>query len=168
MFKTKVYVRLINGAKPFEITKKGDWIDCYANGTFDYEGPSVENKDINIPTYKIPLGFAMKLPKGYEAIVASRSSSYKTYGVVPWNCIGIIDNCYNGTNDQWQFGALCFKKGHISKGDRICQFKIQLSQKATMWQRLKWLFSNGKIEFNYVDKLSDTDRLGFGKGTGAR
>lgn len=168
MFKTKIYVRLIDGAQPLQVIKKGDWIDLRASNDFDYEGLTVENGKVNIPTRKIPVGVAMKLPAGLEAIIASRSSTFKTYGVLPWNCIGVIDNSYNGTNDQWLFGVLCMNKGHISKGDRICQFRIQLSQKATMWQRIKWLLSNGEIEFVYVDKLSDTDRSGFGKGTGAK
>lgn len=168
MFETKIYVRLFDGAQPFEVISKGDWIDCRANANFTFDGSVVKDGTVETPVCKIPLGFAMRLPKGFEAIVASRSSSYKTYGIVPWNCIGVIDNAYNGTNDQWQFGALCFKKGSVAHGDRVCQFRIQLSQKATMWQKLKWLLSNGKFKFVYVDKLSDTDRSGFGKGTGAR
>lgn len=49
----------------------------------------------------------------------------------------------------------------MHKGDRICQFRIQLSQKATVWQKLRWLFSSG-IKFVKVDDLGGTDRGGFG------
>ena len=49
----------------------------------------------------------------------------------------------------------------IEAGDRICQFRIQLSQKATMWQKIKWLLSSG-IELVEVDDLGDDNRGGFG------
>lgn len=168
MFKTKVYVRLIDGAQPLVVREKGDWIDLCANGSYEYQCPTSTEGKVEIPTVKIPLGVAMKLPKGFEAPVLPRSSTHKTYSILPWNCMGLIDNAYNGTNDEWQFGALCLKEGKVNKGDRICQFRIQLSQKATVWQKIKWLLSGGKIEFIYVDKLSDIDRKGFGKGTGTR
>lgn len=167
MFETKIYIKLFGAAQPLEIFKVGDWIDLRANQDFSYNGFHVAENgvDIEFPVCKIPLGVAMKLPKGYEAIIAPRSSTYKNYGIIPWNCIGIIDNSYNGTNDQWMFGALCVRRGKVEQGNRICQFRIQLSQKATLWQKIKWLFSRGKIKFIYVDVLSATNRKGFGEGT---
>ena len=36
------------------------------------------------------------------------------------------------------------------------------NQFATMWQKLKWLFSS-KIEFEWVDNLGNADRGGHGK-----
>lgn len=168
MFTTKIYIKTFNGCQKLNVIAKGDWIDLYANEDFNFTGPIVnDNKEVEIPTIKISLGVAMKLPSGFEALVESRSSTYNTYGLVPWNCLGIIDNSYNGPNDQWQFGALCLKPGHVRKGDRVCQFRIQLSQKATIWQKIKWLFSN-KVKFVYVPELYGEDRSGFGKGTGKR
>lgn len=167
IFKTIVYVRLIDGAQPLTILEKGDWIDLRANKSFNYIGPQCVGDKVTIPTVKIPLGVAMKLPPGFEAPVLPRSSTFNTYGLLPWNCEGLIDNAYNGSNDEWQFGGLCLKDGKVNKGDRICQFRIQLSQKATFWQKVKWLLSR-RIEFVYVDKLEDEDRNGFGKGTGER
>ena len=49
----------------------------------------------------------------------------------------------------------------IAEGDRICQFEIVPNQFATIWQKLKWLFSS-KIEFEWVDTLHNADRGGFG------
>jgi dUTPase len=49
----------------------------------------------------------------------------------------------------------------IKKGDRICQFDIQPSMKATFRQKLKWLLSNG-IELEFVDELDNPDRGGHG------
>lgn len=69
---------------------------------------------------------------------------------------------YCGTNDEWSFGAVGVTNGTINKGDRICQFRIVLNQKATVWQKVKWLLSGGKIKIEYVDKLDDEDRNGFG------
>ena len=74
---------------------------------------------------------------------------------------GVIDNNYSGNDDQWHYVAAPMFNTYINKGDRICQFRIQLSQKATIWQKIKWLFDN-KIEIEYVDNLEDEDRGGFG------
>ena len=75
----------------------------------------------------------------------------------------IIDNkmSYCGDNDEWKYNAIALNTSHIKKGDRICQFRIQLSQKATFWQKLRWLFSS-KIELVQVDHLDNKDRGGFG------
>lgn len=68
---------------------------------------------------------------------------------------------YSGNDDMWKFPAITLKNTFIKKGTRICQFRIQLSQKATIWQKIKWLFSN-KIKLVEVDNLSSTNRGGFG------
>lgn len=151
----KIKAKLFDGQKKLEVIKQGDWIDLYAKD------------DVHITTESpvlqlIPLGIAMQLPKGYEAIMAPRSSSYKKFGIIACNSIGVIDNSYCGNQDEWLFGALVLKEAHISRGDRICQFRIQLNQKATVWQKLKWLLTGGKIEFEYVDNLSSENRGGIG------
>ena len=68
---------------------------------------------------------------------------------------------YNGDNDEWKFPAIAIRETTIEKGTRICQFRIQLSQKATLWQKLKWLFSNGR-KLVEVDSLNNEARGGFG------
>lgn len=69
---------------------------------------------------------------------------------------------YSGPNDQWMYPCIDIVEGKtIGIGDRICQFRIQLSQKATIWQKIKWLFTN-KIEFEFVDDYEGEDRCGFG------
>ena len=126
----------------------GDWIDLRAS------------EDIFIPCNEyrlISLGISMKLPEGYEAHVAPRSSTFKNYGIIMTNSIGIIDNSYSGTNDIWRFPAYCLVPQQIQDGtpgtwihknDRICQFRIVKKQPT--------------INFEEVDVLDDTDRSGFG------
>ena len=103
----------------------------------------------------------MKLPDGFEAIVASRSSAAKKMGVMLANGIGIIDNTYCGDEDQWMYPAISLRKTSIAQNTRLCQFRIQLSQKATLWQKLKWLFTSG-IELVEVNSLAGENRNGFG------
>lgn len=149
------------------ITEKGDWIDLRATEDVELVGPfSLQaRKNLNRNTifsdYKMPLGVAMELPKGYEAIVNMRSSSYKNYTIILANSQGVIDNSYNGDNDQWFVHIIPFRNNIIKRGDRICQFRIQLSQKATVWQKLKWLFSSG-IKIKVVKQLNNSDRGGHG------
>ena len=122
----------------------GDWIDLRAA------------EDVQLVAgcfYKISLGVAMALPKGYEAIVAPRSSTFDKWGIIMVNSIGIIDNSYCGNNDIWSFPALAFKTCAIYQNDRICQFRIQKQMET--------------ILFNEVDDLGNANRGGFGT-TGTR
>lgn len=124
----------------------GDWIDLRA----------AEDVFIPIGCFSlISLGVSMKLPEGYEAHVVPRSSTFKKWGIIQTNHMGVIDNSYCGTNDVWKFPAFCLRgtdygsRGtYIYKGDRICQFRIVRNQP--------------EIEFEEVEVLEDTDRGGFG------
>lgn len=168
--KLKIQVKeLVEGCMPV-INKKGDWIDLIAahdmeirasQAGIQYQENNAKYRDVTTPVAYIPLGVAIKLPKGLEAIVASRSSGPKKLKVFIPNGIGIIDNSYNGNDDQWYYVASPIENVCIHKGDRICQFRIQLSQKATMWQKLRWLFSSG-VEIVRVNHLSKKSRGGLG------
>lgn len=117
----------------------GDWIDLRA----------AENIKLSAGEFKlINLGISMKLPEGYEAHIVPRSSTFKTWGVLQTNSMGIIDNSYSGTNDIWRFPAYAIRDTEITVNDRLCQFRIVKKQP--------------KVEFIEVDKLDDTDRGGFG------
>lgn len=170
----KIKVKILDPKCELKITEKGDWIDLHAAEDLELPGARVASgkritedgkritvRDFEDSTKLIPLGVAIKLPKGYEAVVASRSSTYKYWHIMAWNSIGIIDNSYQGEEDEWKFTAFAFKDTVIKKGDRICQFRIQLSQKATRWQKLKWLFS-GPVKLKTVTRLNGKNRGGFG------
>lgn len=153
--------------------KNGDWYDLSCAEEVVMMSPIAEIlKKHNDTKFRkvifhqqlIDLGIAMQLPKGYEAIVAPRSSTFKHFGVTQTNSIGVIDNKYCGDNDWWKFSALAFRDSKIKPKDRICQFKIQLSQDATTWQKIKWMFSK-RVKFIEVEHLGNPDRGGFG-GTG--
>lgn len=121
------------------IDGKSDWIDLRA----------AEDVILKAGEFKlIPLGIAMKLPKGYEAHVVPRSSTFKNFGILQTNSMGIIDETYCGDNDQWFFPALAMRDTEIHVNDRICQFRIMLHQP--------------HIEFETAEMLDGTDRGGFG------
>ena len=174
--KLKIKVKNIRQSQEIKIIDKGDWIDLSVASQVTLKGPIAETlhrqkcegetvnkfRDVIFPkVVNIPLGIAVQLPKGYEAIIVPRSSTFSKYGIICVNSLGIIDYTYSGDNDEWKFPALAMRDTKIEEGCRICQFRIQLSQKATMWQKIKWLFTS-KIEIEYVDHLSNTDRGGFG------
>lgn len=117
----------------------GDWIDLRASDTM-----LLIKGDFKM----IPLGIAMELPHGYEALVVPRSSTFKNYGIIMTNSIGVIDNTYSGDNDQWFFPAMATRDTIIHKNDRICQFRIIKNQPS--------------IEFEKVEHLNDKNRGGFG------
>lgn len=157
------------------IISKGDWIDLQLaedtvlaapqSGTLkkvtNEHGVHSQVRNVELPVTVLPLGVAMKLPKGYEAIVVARSSTPKKWGIMQANAVGVIDETYSGNNDEWRFPVVALKSTTIKAGTRVCQFRIQLSQKATIWQKFKWLFSN-KIVIKEVDNLDSKNRGGLG------
>jgi dUTP pyrophosphatase len=121
------------------IDGKSDWIDLRA----------AQRAELKKDEFKlIPLGVGMKLPKGYEAHVVPRSSTYKNYGVIQTNSMGVIDESYCGDNDQWQFPAYAIRDTVIEINDRICQFRIMEKQP--------------NVVFDEVEELGSVDRGGFG------
>lgn len=172
--KLKIEIREITKGCMPSIIEKGDWIDLKSAEDIALKAPQagirkretidgevVSRRDVYFDYSLIRLGVAMKLPKGFEAIVDARSSTPSRLGVMCANSQGVIDNSYQGNNDEWMFPALAIKNTTINKGDRICQFRIQLSQKATFWQKLRWLLSSG-IQLVNVDSLEGRNRGGFG------
>lgn len=164
-----------SGCMPVIITN-GDWIDLYTAEEIKLKAPQAnkmhirgknkENtgertRDVDFDFKLIPLGVAIKLPKGMEAYILPRSSTFKKYGLIQVNSKGVIDFTYSGENDEWKLPVIATRTVTIPKGTRICQFRIQLSQKATAWQKLKWLFSSA-IKLQQVPTLNSDSRGGFG------
>ena len=122
-----------------EAIDQGDWIDLRA----------AETVEMRVGEFKlISLGVSMKLPEGYEAHLAPRSSTFKKWGITQANSFGVIDNSYSGTNDIWRVPVIAHRDTTIYEGDRICQFRIVKKQP--------------EITFVEVDKLDSEDRGGFG------
>ena len=121
------------------IDGKSDWIDLR----------SAEDVELKAGEFAlISLGVSMELPKGYEAHIVPRSSTFKNFGIIQTNSMGLVDESYCGDHDQWFFPALAMRDTEIHVNDRICQFRIMEHQP--------------KIEFEEVDKLEGNDRGGFG------
>ncbi len=121
------------------IENKSDWIDLRAA-----EEVRLKKGDFAL----IPLGVAMELPKGYEAHVVPRSSTFKNFGVIQTNHMGVIDESYCGDSDQWYMPVLAVRDTEIHVNDRICQFRIMQHQPT--------------IRFEETDTLGHSDRGGFG------
>lgn len=139
-------IKYFNNAKQLEKIEKGNWIDIYAN------------EDIHIDFLQlklVKLGFALELPKGIEAHLAPRSSTFKTWGIIQANSVGVVDDTYIGDNDEWRFPAISLRQegSDIKKGDKIGQFRVMKAQDV--------------FEFEVVDEFGNADRSGFGS-TGSK
>lgn len=134
-----IKIRYLRGVQKIERFNVGDWIDLRAAEDINMDGGKFK---------LIPLGVAMELPEGYEAIVAPRSSTFKNHGILMANSIGIVDESYKGDNDEWHFPAYAVKDTYIRKNERICQFRIIQHQPL--------------IHLVEVDHLGNTDRGGIG------
>ncbi|MDU5111230.1 MAG: deoxyuridine 5'-triphosphate nucleotidohydrolase [Clostridium sp.] len=143
-----IRIKYFENATRLNKISKGDWIDVYANkDMFIKEGERA----------MIPLGFALELPEGWEGHLAPRSSTFKTWGIIQTNSLGVVDSSYIGDNDQWHMPVFCLQgkseengvKGtFIERGDKIAQFRIMEVMPS--------------IEFEEVDTFGNADRGGFG------
>ena len=134
-----IRIKYLRDIKKIERFNVGDWIDLRA----------AEDVTMKAGEYRmIPLGVAMELPEGYEALVAPRSSTFSKYGVILANSIGIIDEAYKGDNDEWNFLAYAICDTKIRKNERICQFRIVQHQPL--------------IHLEEVKTLGNADRNGIG------
>ena len=154
----KIRIKYFEGATKLKKITKGNWIDVYAN------------KDIFVKKDEramIPLGFALELPRGWEAHLAPRSSTFKTWGIIQTNSVGVVDDTYIGGNDQWHMPVYCLESKDVTwiehansendylakgvwirKGDKIGQFRIMEVMP--------------EIEFEEVESFGNEDRGGFG------
>ena len=147
-----IRIKYFDKATKLKKITKGNWIDVYAN------------KDVFVKCGEramVPLGFALELPEGWEGHLAPRSSTFKTWGIIQTNGVGVVDDTYIGDNDQWHMPVYCLQgkdlesengeeiKGTwIRKGDKIGQFRIMEVMP--------------EIEFEEVDSFGNEDRGGFG------
>lgn len=135
----EVKIKYFSDIEKIKKFKYGDWIDLR----------SAEDVELKTGDFKIiKLGIGMKLPYGWEAHVAPRSSTYKNFGIICANSFGIIDNSYCGDEDEWGFPAIALRDTTIHKNDRICQFRVVEKQPS--------------IDFVEVEHLDKVSRGGFG------
>ena len=121
------------------VAGKSDWIDLHA----------AEEVTLKAGEFRlIPLGVAMALPEGYEAHIVPRSSTFKNYGILQTNSMGVVDCSYCGDNDQWRMPVYATRDVTIEKSARICQFRIMKAQPPLVFTR--------------VERLEGPDRGGFG------
>ena len=136
-------IKYLRGSEKFGelkyVLEKSDWIDLR------------NAEDVHLKQFEatlIPLGVAIALPYGYEAILAPRSSTFSKYGILQANSIGIIDETYCGDDDEWKLSVWATRDIDIPAGTRICQFRILEHQPS--------------LHFIKVDTLANPSRGGFG------
>lgn len=118
---------------------KSDWIDLRA----------AEEVMLKAGEFRlIPLGVAIALPEGYEAHITPRSSTFKNYGILQTNSMGVVDYSYRGDGDQWHMPVYATRDVTIERHARICQFRIVENQPP--------------LRFTRVERLEGPDRGGFG------
>lgn len=133
-----IKIKYLPGSPRLEMNDKGDWCDLYV-----YQNINLKKGDFAY----IPLGVAMKLPDGYEAILAPRSSTFSRTGLVQTNSVGVIDSSFCGDSDQWLWPAYATRDTTLKKGQRVCQFRIQKIQPQIIFQEVVSLDSENRGGF---------------------
>lgn len=97
----------------------------------------------------VDTGTVIKTPEGYVLLTAPRSSTFKNYGLMQVNSVGIIDQDYCGNSDTIKFPYINMRKESvtIAKGERIGQ---------GMFVKIE------KPIFEVVEDMGNLDRGGFG------
>lgn len=127
--------------EPYKIERHGGWIDLQCA------------QDTLIMPHKatiVPLGVNLRVPEGYETIIAPRSSTCLKHGILMGNSIGIIDQDYCGNLDELGMVAVNYTDDPVTveKGLRICQFKVVRAMPA--------------VFFNFVGDMGSVNRGGYG------
>ena len=122
-----------------EKIEKGDWIDLRSAEEITLKAGE---------SALISLGVSIEVPEGYEAILAPRSSTFKNFGIIQTDSIGVIDESYCGDDDIWRLPVYALRDTKIMKNDRICQFRIIKHQP--------------EVEIETVESLGNESRGGFG------
>lgn len=136
----EIRIKYLNDfAKPVGQIDEDSWCDLRAAEAVEFSAGEFK---------LIHLGVCIELPDGYEALLAPRSSTFKNYGLIQTNGVGVVDNDYNGDNDWWKMPCYATRDVVVNAGDRIAQFRIQKTQ--------------GHLEFKEVKELNNEDRHGFG------
>lgn len=136
-----ISIKLAEGGKlPQYKTKGASCCDCYARIDNKY-GLTIFPHDRKL----VPLGFAIELKEGYEAIIRPRSGLTKdgidvAIGTIDWDYRGEVCACVINDSEN---------RVKIYSGDRVCQMKIQKAE---------------QFNFVLVDELTETERgiNGFG------
>ncbi len=125
------------------IDGKSDWIDLRAAKNYD-----LKQGDFAL----IDLGISVELPRGYEMIIAPRSSTFKNFGLIQTNSIGVVDESYCGDDDVIMMPALAMRDTKISVGDRVCQFRILRHQPTVVFEEVETLGNKTRGGFGSTGK----------------
>lgn len=125
-----VKIKYLPNSPHLEMSEKGDWVDLYT-----YEDVTLNAGESTI----ISLGVSMQLPRGYEAHVAPRSSTFKRWGIIQTNSVGVIDSSFSGDGDVWGMPVYATQPVIIPKGTRLCQFRIIESQPTLVFKEVSHL-----------------------------
>lgn len=144
MFFPKLFSKTIVVKYRYDDTQKisklevGDWIDLAVD-----DDVSMGQGEFLL----LPFGVAMQLPKGYEAHIIPRSSTFSKYGILQANSYGLVDNSYSGDEDWWRFPAYATRNTTIKRGTRICQFRIVKKQPQLNIKEVKFFNSKSRGGF---------------------
>ncbi|EGT0013207.1 dUTP diphosphatase [Clostridium perfringens] len=148
-----IRIKYFDKATKLKKITKGNWIDVYAN------------KDVFVKCGErkmVPLGFALELPEGWEGHLAPRSSTFKTWGIIQTNSVGVVDDTYIGDNDQWHMPVYCLQGKDVESDDNGEEIKGTWIRKGDKIGQFRIMEVMPEIEFEEVESFGNKDRGGFG------
>jgi len=129
---------------------KGNFPQYETAGACAFDFASLETHTFSPGEFKlVETGIIIEVPQGYALQIHPRSSTFKKYGLILANGVGIVDNDYCGPTDsiKMAFVNMSGKEVTIEAGTRLGQGMF---------------VAIGVAEFQEADFSKNADRGGFG------
>ena len=141
----KIYVKYSHSdTKRLEKIEQGDWIDLSAD-----EDVTLKEGEFRL----ISLGIAIKLPKGYEAHIAPRGSTFKNWGILETNGVGVVDCVPENANILTVDG---YKPISILKKEYTKIYSYNIETKLLEIDKIKNLWEVGEKDTLIIEFEDDT------------
>ena len=138
MKEIKLQVKVLRDNCMIEVRENGDAIDCIL----------AEDVELMRSNYaQLPLGIAVKTEHDYLTLLVPRSSTFRKFGLIQANSVGLIDNSFSGDEDELLMPVYATRNVTIPAGTRLCQIMALPRYSYVVEQ---------------VDSLSAESRGGFG------
>lgn len=125
------------------IDGKSDWIDLRCA-----EDVALKKGEFRL----VSLGVSVQIPRGYEMIIAPRSSTFKNFGILQANSLGIIDESYCGDEDILKMPVYAVRDTELHLNDRICQFRLLRHQPEILFEETQCLGNESRGGFGSTGK----------------
>lgn len=154
MANKKLKVKLLRNNSELPTSHNGNYYDCFVSKATVIRGDEVTEHSVGIVRYRpgdtviLHLGFSAEVGKGYVGLILPRSSTFKKYGLILTNSMGVVDDTYCGDEDEWKAMMWATRGGAFMIGDNAL---VQITLQKAL-----------PLDIEKVETLGNPNRGGYG------